>query len=381
MYMTSEDWDVIPSEIQKGESAEIRVSGQSIFPEIYRDVSCGAMALEVDEKFTLRVRSSTGNGDWMLLENPKWDWDKQEASALLPSSISKELEGWVTLEVQSLSKGAITKLEAFWVTNESRIDTDSNSETDSTSDTSPGTDDTETNTDQELLPYCRALPALSKQPTIDGILENGFELEYIVPVGWGNESVPMPEEYEMSYVAAWYNTGIYFFLEVVDPDRNPAEESDFLYMGDSVEIYVDHDGVYSTLPPNYDAIGTRELIITAPANNFSPSTDGQIRSPSGVEYVDITGNIWTSIPTDTGYAVEILVIAENLGLEELDFIAGDTIGFDLSHNVSFPLGETGDDGNRLSQYYLKIREPAQGNEYDFPWRNESVFCTATLLPL
>ena len=264
---------------------------------------------------------------------------------------------------------------------ETDTDTGTDTETDTGTDTETDTGtDTGTDTETDSLPV--EVPALLDVPVIDGIIEDGLELAYVTPVAWQLETEPIPDGNEMYYAIAWYNTGVYFFIDVIDPNRNPPALGSFLYMGDSVEIYVDHDGVYNTALPDYDDPGTREFIISAPYNDTTPSTRGVIRSPLGdVEsYSNITGDQWISTPTATGYVIEIFVIAENLNLATLDFIAGDTISFDLSHNVSVAPGETGLDGNRLSQYYLKIRDPAEGDNNDYPWRNQAVFCPATLMP-
>ena len=55
------------------------------------------------------------------------------------------------------------------------------------------------------------------------------------------------------------------------------------------------------------------------------------------------------------------------------------VGFDLGQNVSFPLGETGDQENRAGQWFLKVRDPATGDVTDYPYAASDVFCTPTLL--
>ena len=52
---------------------------------------------------------------------------------------------------------------------------------------------------------------------------------------------------------------------------------------------------------------------------------------------------------------------------------------DLAHNVSVPPGETGVEGNRLSQYFLRILDAPEGTDFDYPFHNESAFCSPVLL--
>ena len=266
------------------------------------------------------------------------------------------------------------------------VDTGLDTGTETTdTDTGTGTDtdtgtDTGTDTDSAGRPYCEEIPALSEQPVIDGVPDVDFDLEFVEPVGWNNNVDALPDGHEMAYVVAWYNTGIYFYIEVIDPDRNPPEAGDNLYLGDGVEVYVDHDGNYLTPPPDYDYIGTRQIILPAPEDDVTPTAFGTIRTATGWLFDPFTGDQWAVIPTPGGYVVEIFVVPENLNLTAMNYEAGDHIGFDLAHNVSLPPGETGVDGNRLGQYFLKVREPFLGDMNDFPWSNESVFCTAILLP-
>lgn len=224
--------------------------------------------------------------------------------------------------------------------------------------------------------YCDALPHLADAPVIDGVIEPGLTAVPVVPVGWRNTTTPLPAGHALRYVAAWRPDGIYFFLEVTDPDRNPATARASVWMGDGVEIYVDHDAVYETDPPSYDAVGTRQLFVAAPASDDAPGTRAEIRVP---DVYSPWAAGWASVPTASGYAVEAFVDATVLELPSLALAAGDRVGLDLAHNVSFPPGESGPEGNRLSQYFLKIREPPDGSLYDYPFNNEHAFCSAVLL--
>jgi hypothetical protein len=272
-----------------------------------------------------------------------------------------------------------TGLDTGTGTTDTDTDTDMNTDTDTGTDT--GTDtDTDTDTDSGRRPYCEEIPAMPEMPVIDGVPDVDFDLDIVEPVGWNNSVDALPDGHEMAYTVAWYSTGIYFYIEVIDPDRNPPEAGDNLYLGDGVEVYVDHDGNYLTPPPDYDYFGTRQIILPAPVDDVTPTASGTIRTATGWLFDPLTGDQWAVIPTPGGYVVEIFVIPENLNLIAMNYEAGDHIGFDLAQNVSVPPGDTGVEGNRLGQYFLKVREPFLGDMNDFPWSNESVFCTAILLP-
>jgi hypothetical protein len=226
------------------------------------------------------------------------------------------------------------------------------------------------------VPHCSELPYLDQAPALDGTIEAGMILETVVPVGWREPSTPLPAGNEMRYAAGWRPDGLHFFLEVTDPDRNVAPAGEDVWMGDSVEIYVDHDGSFDTDPPYYDDVGTRQFFVEAPPGDGVPGSRGQARIPIGTYYSWDAG--WISIPTSTGYVVEAFITAADLDLGSWSLSAGQTVGIDLAHNVSVPPGDTGVDGNRLSQYFLKVREPLQDESFDYPYMNEKVFCAPVL---
>ncbi len=232
--------------------------------------------------------------------------------------------------------------------------------------------------DEPRLPHCLQIPPLDQAPAIDGALEPGMALEPVIPVGWRHPDTPLPPGHEMHYAVGWRPSGLYFYLEVTDPDRNPAPVGSRVWMGDSVEIYVDHDAVYATPPPYYDDVGTRQFLVQAPATEDAPGNRAEIRFPIGYYFLWEASH-WLSVPTLSGYIVEAFVDAASLALPSWTLVAGQHIGFDLAHNVSVPPNEPGVDGNRLSQYFLQIREPPDGTTFDYPFDNESVFCSPTLV--
>lgn len=226
-------------------------------------------------------------------------------------------------------------------------------------------------------PYCNALPHLVDVPTLDGVVEPNLDMEFVVPVGWMTRTTSLPSGVSLQYAAAWHETGFYFYLEVTDPDLNPAGASDPVWYGDAVEIYIDHDAVFA--PANeFDAVGTREFIVGAPAGANESSTRGDIFVVDGIER-PWPATQWIGIGRDTGYIVEAFVVAADLSLSNLALSAGTVVGFDLGHDVSFPIGQTGLRGNRLGQYFLQVRQPFSGTGKDCPFIDTSVFCTPTLL--
>ena len=223
-----------------------------------------------------------------------------------------------------------------------------------------------------LLASCDALPALASAPTLDSRLEPGLALQTVLPVQWtGPGSVPAG--HTLSFAAAWHASGLYFYLQVVDPDRRPADSAAEAWQGDGVEVYVDHDADYGDAGI-FDDPGTRQLIFTAPPDDTSNGERAEAYVPPLGRVAAVAA--WITTPTATGYALELSVSAADLGLSSWALSAGDQVGFDLAHNISAPPGEAGVQGNRLGQYFMR----ADSVGAPFPFQNSRVFCTPTLLP-
>lgn len=223
--------------------------------------------------------------------------------------------------------------------------------------------------------YCVEIPALAASPVVDGALDPGLALRTVTPTVWFG-SGNAPAGHAMRYAVAWWRDGLYVFVSAEDPDRNPAEPTDLVWMGDSIEIYVDDDGMYAAAP-TYDDPGTLQLVFGAPADDSTPATRTQTFRNSV-----LVGPVISSfmvVPTATGYDVEIFVTAQDLGLGTWTLAADATVGFDLGHNASVPPGAIGFEGNRDAQYFLKIREPMLNDGFDTPFANPAVFCQPTLL--
>lgn len=126
--------------------------------------------------------------------------------------------------------------------------------------------------------YCARVPGLADPPAIDGALEAGLVLQTLVPVGWDSSVLPLPPvpDVPVRFAAGYRPDGVYFFVDVSDPDRFPAPSTELSYCGDGVEIYVDHDGVF-TEAPSFDSAGSMQFIARAPATATEPSADGADR--------------------------------------------------------------------------------------------------------
>jgi hypothetical protein len=209
---------------------------------------------------------------------------------------------------------------------------------------------------------CSQLPKLTAPPTLDGVLEPGLDLFPMRQTGF-----TPPEGNSSRFAAAWFDTGIYFFIEVTDPDLFPPASSSPAYYGDGAEFLVDHDGVLSS-SPTYDNPGTRHVIIPSPASKSEACTRAELYLTNGF-FANLPSDHFAGVATPTGYAIEVIVTATDLGLSAWTLSQGQQVGIDIGHNVSYPDGQTGSNGYRQGQYF------EQGTQ---PWLYESQFCLPTL---
>jgi hypothetical protein len=187
----------------------------------------------------------------------------------------------------------------------------------------------------------------------------------------------VPRGHATRYAAAWFDDGVYLYLEVTDPHRNPADPGDQLWMGDGVELFVDADAIFAPAG-SYDNPGAIQIIIAAPSDDDTNSSRATRQRPDGV-ITTWRSSAWVAAPTAGGYVVETMIRAADLDLPSWTLAAGQTIGIDLSHDVSLPVGQTGSEGNRLGQYFLQVG-PAPITSQDYPFNNSGVFCEPELLP-
>jgi hypothetical protein len=222
------------------------------------------------------------------------------------------------------------------------------------------------------------IPALQSEPTIDGALEPGLALDSWVAAG----DPGVPPGMSASVSVAYRPEGLYFFAAVDDPTRDPAPAGDLTYCGDGVELYVDDDGVIAN-PPAYDLPGTMQLIVAAPSDDMTPARRGQrfVFPGTSTDSTDLgawTSTRFVSVPTATGYAVEALVVAGDLGLSAWTLAAGGKVGWDLSWNIGGP-EKAGIDACTTRSQQLHFRLAASG-ACTPPYCNASALCATTLLP-
>jgi hypothetical protein len=229
---------------------------------------------------------------------------------------------------------------------------------------------------------CARIPSLAAPPTFDGALEAGLVAETLVPVGWlaSDASAPLPD-IPVQFAVAYRPDGVYFFVDVADPNLFPARPQDFSYCGDGIEIYVDHDGVF-TNAPQFDIPGAVQFIARAPETATAPRSEGEY-------YVDRSlGGTWSTqmvaVPRSGGYVVEAFIDAPAMMIGSWPLAAGERVGFDLGVNVSSPDGSVvqGNDcpqSCRLGQFFLRIDE-ANANEYagGAPFVYPAALCSALL---
>jgi hypothetical protein len=230
--------------------------------------------------------------------------------------------------------------------------------------------------------YCATIPSLSVPPVIDGALDPGLRLSPIIPIGWAGEGDDVPAGQRASYALAWRPDGLYVYVEVVDPDRVPAQLDHQAWCGDSIEIYADSDGRFDQAPA-YDSPGALQFVVAAPGDDAGPLKRGEgycIGCGDGPMPIDAVQFI--AAPRADGYAVEMFVAGADLGLATWVLAASGQVGVDLSVNVSNPTASSRpcavgvNDGNRLGQYFLHLApvEPL------YPFITPEAFCVATLTP-
>lgn len=221
---------------------------------------------------------------------------------------------------------------------------------------------------------CVAMPRLPTAPVIDGVLEPGLTLVDVPPVKWEPaQTAPMPADHSARYAVAWRPDGIYFYVEVTDPTLQPPLTRQDDYCGDGVELYVDDDGRFTT-PMMYDAMGTRQFIITSPATATTPAMRASIYR-QGTLLGNWTSSRFGAFPRTGGYAVEALVVAADLGLAT--WSPSGQVGFDLAFNVSGMVSSPRCSW-RLGQYFLRALPgpPCTGD----PFCETTPFCLPTLSP-
>jgi hypothetical protein len=244
----------------------------------------------------------------------------------------------------------------------------------------PGELDGEVCKNLNATDYCTEIPALTKEPKIDGVQECGPTMLPLSPQGWTSTN-PLPFDQTASIAVAWRPNGLYVYVKVEDPLRIVAIGSP--WCGDAAEIYLDSDGT-TKHPTQYDNPGAIQLIAAAPAEDGTTSSAGEqrYRAPNKEPVGPWESPRHGVFVTETGYVLEALVTAEDLDLPALTFKRGVSIGFNIGINVS--VGTVADDGGedgcpkRLGQYFLRVWDGPCIGENCRPYLDTRAFCKPKL---
>jgi hypothetical protein len=263
-----------------------------------------------------------------------------------------------------------------------------------------------------VVDYCAAIPPLPAPPVIDGVLDCGPTLVPIVPEDWRGAAPlpPFPDGNSAEVAAAWRPDGLYIFMAVTTPAAIPADGTSPSYFGAGVELFVSHNGSF-TSPPSYDNPGTIQIIAASPPYaspdastgacpdassdaateaSTEASTDASAAGQraekwrSGINQGPWTSTQFGTFATPGGFVFEGFIVAADLGLPSWSLAAGSKVGFDVAVDVSFPTAcMTGVEGHRAGQYFLNVSmsPPDAGDDaapIGPPFVDVRSFCTPTL---
>ncbi|MFT3923748.1 MAG: sugar-binding protein [Myxococcales bacterium] len=228
--------------------------------------------------------------------------------------------------------------------------------------------------------YCVSIPRLQRDPVIDGKVDSHLNMVDLQPKGWaGYKSAPLPTHTTATFAFAWRPNGLYVFIHVVDPNRLPPPADAFIWQGDGVEVYFDTDGQHPNAP-EYENPGTIQIIVEAPADNTTPATRSE-RFSKGATQGNWASSDYATFPTDDGYVFEGFVQADAVNASSLMLQRDNTVGVDLSINVSV-LDDQVDAGVgdvlRLGQYFLSTSAstPSCGG---LPFCDSAALCSPMLV--
>jgi hypothetical protein len=223
--------------------------------------------------------------------------------------------------------------------------------------------------------FCTSIPALATTPTLDGVLECGVPLQRFSAADYYATNGPLPPGAAASFGVAWRPDGLYVYAQLEGAYDDPAAPMEGAYCGDSLEIFVDHDGVRSA---TYDMNGTRQLVIAAPPRGEAMGTLAQIfRDRMLVSSWPMTQ--WVSVRAGSLVRFEAFVIARDLGLSAWTPTASQSIGFDVS--VTLGTGQMSDAGlchHLLGHFILRLAAGDGGCSQ--PSCSPLAFCAPTLAP-
>lgn len=223
----------------------------------------------------------------------------------------------------------------------------------------------------DLTSYCSQLPRLPLAPVIDGEAECGLPLLAIGPESW-NGSAPAPS-LRVAYAAAWRDEGLYMHVEVRGREPRSHAPEQPIFCGDAVELYVDGNAARAADTGTYQAAGTAQFVIAAPAAPGA-AIDAWRFVQGNPQGAWITRDLHVNT-LDDGYSVEALISARDLGL--WSWSPASQLGFDVAIDVAQSAGDAQACERRLGQYLLRVQasdDDCRGQ----PWCDVRAFCRPQL---
>ena len=219
---------------------------------------------------------------------------------------------------------------------------------------------------------CARIPPLRDAPNIDGTLDDeSLPLERIVPLGWEGRG-PLPPVVTDA-VFAYRPDGLYAWLRVTKPNRQPAATDEAAFCGDAVELFVDADGIVD----RPDGDGTRRIVV-------GPTSAGRrVEIYAGDKLLtdaSTSSDIAVALSTrPSGWSAEIFVRAATLGLPTWALFPPGRVGLALTVDIGQPLSsDAGACASRYGRYFWRIADVAPG-ACAAPECNVAAFCTPALM--
>jgi hypothetical protein len=192
---------------------------------------------------------------------------------------------------------------------------------------------------------------------------------------WRDKNI-LPKDVWAKYAVAYHPQGIYLWVHVNDPTRNPSPTGSPAFCGDAVHVFVDTDGRYAN-PPQYDIPGTRQFQAAAPSNDLMASMRGDVYGWED-RVGSWTGGRFVAAPVKDGYVLEAFIGAQDMGVANFRPAAGGSAGFSVSVTLGVPGGGACD---RLGDFALLLdRTLMGGNDPVSPHKSTNAFCNPRLRP-
>lgn len=225
------------------------------------------------------------------------------------------------------------------------------------------------------LASCDRVGAMPATPVIDGIPECSVTLQPFEGA-FGGGSTP-PSDFRAEYAVAWRPDGFYAVFVIHRTALYPPFPADDSYCGDTVELFLDSDGVFPSAPL-YDDPGARQIFLRAP-NSASERVNQIDVWVNRAHVASIASPHFLSVATSDGYVAELFVQASDLGLAAWPLDAGRVIGFDLAIDLGKPAG-TGSGCLRYAGQYVYHRRQGVDASCVHPSCDVRAFCSPTLAP-